>query len=253
MHKLVFYQTKMVAPRIVPGEASRVWMDSTPERFAYRCLPLRIANSMGWEVLAPCEIRASWNGGLEKDDLTVQVEDPAWQPDRIASSHFGSGILTFHIGYVVRTDAGIGVWARGAPNMPKDGVSPLEGIIETDWLSFTFTMNWKFTRPCSVVFEKDEPICFLTPIGYGALKDIAPEIVPIEESPQLNAEFMSWADQRREFNRGLLAEEPAIVEQAWQKWYTRGETPTGERRNPDHLSKLSLQAPTMTPRRPDPD
>jgi hypothetical protein len=26
-------------------------------------------------------------------------------------------------------------------------ISPLDGIVETDWLEATFTMNWKLTRP----------------------------------------------------------------------------------------------------------
>ena len=30
---------------------------------------------------------------------------------------------------------------------PKDGISALSGVIETDWLLYNFTVNWIFTRP----------------------------------------------------------------------------------------------------------
>ena len=60
---------------------------------------------------------------------------------RFVISHFGSGVLTFHAGYLFRTPPGWAVWARGAPNTVKDGIVPLDGLVETDWLPFTFTMN----------------------------------------------------------------------------------------------------------------
>ena len=248
MKRLTCYQLHAHASQIVPAGSSRSWMDATPEHFAYRCLPLSIANAMGWEILAPCRVTAAWNGGPELSDLTIEVEGNAERPERLASSHFGSGILTFHIGYLFRTEPGIGIWVRGIPNLPKDGAAPLEGIVETDWLPFTFTMNWQLTRPGRIVFEKDEPFCFITLLEYQALLHVQPEIVPIEEDPALKAEFTEWSTRRKDFNRGLIAEDPEVVQQRWQKWYTRGEMPDGEKRNPQHLSKVSLATPTRRPR-----
>ena len=48
-------------PRIRPADVKREWMDATAERFAYRCLPLNIANAHGWEVPSPCSFEAYWN------------------------------------------------------------------------------------------------------------------------------------------------------------------------------------------------
>ncbi len=241
--QLTCFQLHALAPQIVPGRPGRAWMDATPERYAYRCLPLGIANSMGWEVLSPCRITAEWNGGQEIDDLKVEIEDAAWQPRRVAASHFGSGILTFQLGYLFRTEPGVGLWARGVPNSPKDGIAPLEGIVETDWLPFTLTMNWQLTRPGSIAFEKDEPFCFLTLVHYRALEAVVPEILPIEDNPALHADYEAWSSGRNDFNRRLSAEEPDVVRQGWQKWYTQGQTPSGEKRNPGHLTKLTLKAP----------
>ena len=33
-------------------------------------------------------------------------------------------------------------------------LQPLAGVVETDWLPFPFTMNWLFTQPGRVRFEK---------------------------------------------------------------------------------------------------
>ncbi len=48
-------------------------MDATEDRFAYRCLPLTIANSMGWELLMPFAIAAEWNGGRDFDDVRIRA------------------------------------------------------------------------------------------------------------------------------------------------------------------------------------
>jgi hypothetical protein len=218
-------------------------MDQTHHRYAYRCLPLTIANAMGWEILLPAKVSAEWNGGNKISDITVASDDPAWTAEQLAISHFGHGILTFPINYLFRTDPGIGLWARGKPNAPKDGVAPLDGIIETDWLPFTFTMNWQFTRAGRITFDRDEAFCFITPIAYRALDHLTPEIVPLSEAPEVEAEYKAYSAARKDFNAKLLERDPTAAKQGWQKWYMRGENPVGESNNPLHISALTLAQP----------
>jgi hypothetical protein len=244
MKKLTCYQINNEAPRIVPGRSERAWMDATRQRHAYRCLPLTIANSMGWELLCPQEVTAAWNGGPELDDMKIMGADGA-NVEGFAQSHFGHGVLTFQTSYLFRTEPGTALWARGIPNLPKDGIAALEGITETDWLNLTFTMNWMFTRPGRVTFAKEEPFCFITPIGYHGLDDIVPEIVQIEDDQEAHKAFESYGDLRRQFTQALMDREPEAVKQGWQKWYMRGEHPSGESGNPTHVSKLRLATPRI--------
>jgi hypothetical protein len=198
---------------------------------------------MGWEILLPGAIEAEWNGGIELSDITVETRDPDGKADKLALSHFGHGILTFPINYLFRTEPGVALWARGAPNSPKDGIAPLEGIVETDWASFTFTMNWQFTRPGRVVFEKDEPICFVTPIAYRLLEHVRPEIVPLAEAPEIAEQYWAYSEARKNFNTRLAERDPAASKEGWQKWYMRGENPFGSEGNPLHISNLRLSEP----------
>jgi len=80
-------------------------MDATPESFAYRCLPLNIANAHGWEILNPHGFSAEWNGGAGTDAVTVRP-DPGADPRRMAVSLFGQGVLTFHVEAILRTPPG---------------------------------------------------------------------------------------------------------------------------------------------------
>ncbi len=245
MSKLTAYRIGDQAPKIVPAQQDREWMSQTQFRFAYRCLPLTIANSMGWEVLCPMAIAAEWDGGDAIESIRISSPDGA-DAHMFANSHFGHGVLTFHLQYLFRTDEGIGLWVRGSPNRPKDGIAPLDGIIETDWLNFTFTMNWKFTRPGRIAFELDEPFCFLTPFNYRGLDAMTSEIKPLEANPQLAADFQDYASRRREFTEGLIAGDPATLKEGWQKWYMRGKQPSGEVGNTAHLSKIRFPTPKVS-------
>jgi len=53
MSKLVAYRIDGHSVQIRPAPLEREWMDSSDQRFAYRCLPLNIANAHGWELLCP--------------------------------------------------------------------------------------------------------------------------------------------------------------------------------------------------------
>ena len=104
-------------------------MDATHQQFAYRCLPLSIANSHGWEVLCPAGFSAVWRGDAALDAITI-IPDPGTAP--AAVSHFGHGVLTFHIPCVFRTDPDFDLMVQGPVNRPKDGLYPLTGVVETD-------------------------------------------------------------------------------------------------------------------------
>jgi len=47
---------------IRPRTAKRQWMDETPDRYAYRCIPMTMANTMGWELLSQVNCEITWNG-----------------------------------------------------------------------------------------------------------------------------------------------------------------------------------------------
>lgn len=225
--------------RIVTATQRRQWFDDMPHRFAYRCLPLVIANQYGWMLLCPSRITAAWNGEPGIDAIKVDYTPEEQTP--FATSHFGIGILTFSIPYIFRTPPGIGIYARGPANHPKDGISPLEGIIETDWSEATFTMNWAMTRPGHpVMFEKDEPFAMISPVAVADIERMRPEIRPIADNPALQAGYLQWAESRRNFNRDLRVPGSDAHKQQWQRHYIKGET-VGDNKAQEHRTTLSLQ------------
>jgi hypothetical protein len=237
-------------PEIVPGRPERDWMDGFQSRFPYRCLPLTMANTTGWEILCPTDITIIWNGGIGKNDLTITCDaDPDYNLEHLVSSHFTHGVLTFHTGYMFRTPPGYAVQASGAPNQVKDGIAPLTGLVETDWLPFPFTMNWLMTRPGMVSFKKGEPFCFIQVVQHKGQDDIQPVIKSLESDPDLKKQFDAWAKTRQEFNDSLVRRDPDAVKEAWQKFYFKGEKPdpTGQvvEKVDDHINRRRLKVPKV--------
>jgi uncharacterized protein DUF6065 len=224
---------KPTSMRIVPGEPARKWMDATTLRFANRCLPLLIANQQGWDMICDGRFSAVWNGGEHPRDTVVTLGDP--EPTEQPFSHFGSGIVTWTIPYLFRTPPGWNLLARGPVNLPKDGISALEGVVETDWTETPFTMNWKLTRPGhQVAFEPGDVICRIVPQRRGELLRFDPSCADIDDVPQTAEHFRAWSASRSDF-----AADPSN-ETDWQKHYFRGETPWGVRAA-EHQTRVRLK------------
>lgn len=238
---LICYLHPGWAPLIRPAPATRAWMDNTPESFAYRCLPLNIANAHGWEVLSPCAFDAIWDGNTGTDAITIRLA-PGTEPQRVPVSLFGQGVITFHIEGIFRTPDGWNLWVGGSPNRAKDGIAPLTGVVETDWSPFTFTMNWRFTRPGQWVhFDAMEPICFLFPVQRGAIEAFAPKFEPLEGDPATMERFQAWSRARDEFHQRMATNPPQTPADRWQKHYYRGVDAGGQSLVADHCTKLRLQ------------
>jgi hypothetical protein len=138
----------------------------------YHCLPLSIGNMQGFSISLPFEIELFWNGGNEEKDLKIiakveeQYIEEYFGVNCISlSSHFGHGIVTINLPIQLKTPPGINLMTLAAPNFPLSGLSAMTGVVESDNLRFTFTINLKVTIPnAPIIIEKNYPIASLLPI-----------------------------------------------------------------------------------------
>ena len=221
--------------QVVPADVRRDWMDKVPDRHIYRCLPIAIANAHGWEILCRDGMTVSWDGRVSADGLTVTPDDGTIP---CAKSHFSSGIVTFDLGLLFRTEPGWNLMVTGPINNIKDGIAPLSGVVETDWLPYPFTMNWRFTRRnIEIRFEKDEPIAHIMPVPKTAVSDVEPVYDRMEKYPELVENYVGWRERRNEFMARFHKREQSALTEKWQKLYHRGTLPDGTEID-GHMAKL---------------
>ena len=214
---------------VEPLNGRRDWMDNTNDKYAYKCLPLTVANQYGWGVYGPTGFTAEWDGGEDLDSIKIEYD----QEDNFVASHFGHGILTISVDFLVTTNKSVSIFIQGPPNFFKDGISPLNGIVETDWLPFTFTFNYRFTRPGKVRFEKEEPLFSFFPIQRGYVESFSTSYGSIEENNKLNKDYETYRKSREDYltnNDG-----------SFQKFYINTSIPNKDFDIEDHSTKIKIK------------
>lgn len=217
-----------VSQSIRPCKITREWMDDTPARYAYRCIPLTAANSMGWEILNPVDTEVVWTGKEQGDQLHFKVQraDPF-----AARPHFGSGTITWYLPFIFRTPPDYGLIVTGPANQDKANVVPLDAFIRTDWLPFPFTMNWRITQADKkIVFKAGEPICRIFPYPLALLNEMKMEIRDLADDPGFMQQVQQWEKERAgNYQKQQQAEKQWAAEgrkpelkELWNSQYAKG-------------------------------
>jgi hypothetical protein len=190
---------------IETAPSQREWMSDT-NGHAYKCLPLTSANNLGWVVRCPSSFSAYWDGRNRKN--AVRILPHTKEKIKFVQSHFGYGTLTFHPGYIFSTTKNHGLYVKGPTNLPnyksKNGITPLDGLVETDWLQFSFTMNWKFTETRRLVtFYQDDIFCQFFPYPRSYISQFETHTRLIEESEGFNDSVDHYKEHRRLVNKAI--------------------------------------------------
>jgi len=223
------------------GNRQRNWMDDTISKYAYRCLPLTIANCTGWDLYAPCDFIVSWNGGNHQSDMTINYEKDDMH---FCGSGFGCGILTFHSGYIFKTSPEWNIMCTAPINEVIDWATPLTGIVETWWLNFTFTINWKLNKPGTYKHDCKIPVARIIPIPHNPI--IETSMCVLSDNQIIDDEYNDWVDDRQQLlddidqsfstqqdTGKVKLDEPKTH---WEKTYYTGKDKSGQRIN-NHIIK----------------
>jgi len=217
---------------IEQASVKREWMDQSRDQYAYRCLPLNIANQHGWAVYLKEKFVGQWTGDTSQSLDSVKIYE---NPKGLASSHFGHGILTFSLPFLIRLEQNYSLFISGAPNHHIDGIQPCSGIYEADWAPYSFTMNWRFTRPNqTVMFTPDDPICFFFPVPRDVVQQTEPIFSTIKDQDD---EFVKMYEKFC-YDRSNFIPKPG---EDWQKHYFKGLYPDGRKCPIDHKTKIKAE------------
>lgn len=240
MVKIEVFEISDSPMAVRPANRERAWFDEFPDHFPYRCLPLVIANQAGLALSMNFAFSVVWDGTPAQSGIKVTSNDR--RAVSYISGHFGYGVLTFSLPYLFRTPDNVALMAMGPANWPKIGAVAMEGIVETAWSPYTFTMNWKMLEPGrAVLWDAGEPFCQLVPIDLNLIKDIKVEQKPLATDPELQARHAAWAESRRKFNEDRKVAPRGPGPSPWQKHYFQGKLLDGSSGTDAHLTKTNTE------------
>jgi hypothetical protein len=217
---------------ISPANVKRGWM-SESNNHAYSCIPLTVANQYGWICHAVETFTATWDGGYGVDSVKIESSENLMS----VSSHFGNGILTLLVDFIIETPPNTSIYVRGITNSNKTNIYPLDGIVETDWLPFTFTMNYKFHTPGSVTFEKGEPIFMFFPIEISYIESFKITESSISKDSEFMEKYKKYQTSRKDFMQQK--------KKGKQGFYVSGKIVDEKQEIPNHKVKLNLDNPNI--------
>ncbi len=224
------------------ADRQRDWMDATPSHYAYRCLPLTIVNQTGWWVRNPVGFTAIWRGRTQPGSMDFWFDTAADFWTGWINSQFGEGIITWNTPFLFRTNPpGSRLLVTGPVNYFKDNLHPLTALIESDWISMSFTMNWKVMRPHEPVrFNLGEPLFQVIPLVSNVCADLEGAVINycrLSDDLEVARSYHEWQKSRDQFHRQKAKGE--VRADGWQKDYFHGRDSAGREVAPDHRTKVT--------------
>jgi hypothetical protein len=199
-----------------PADKGREWWEDDPKtrHHAEFCLPLLMANSLGYVIPSPATFEVSWDGEVN-NAARIAVKEIAIHSQ--VDDHSAGGSFTVQPGFIPRTQRpGEFIYIKGIPNRRARYVC-MEALIEAWWSPARFGLVFLVNRVDSFVIQMGEPLAqmFLYEAWAGSAEFTVARGYP--------AEHDQW-EQRRyrpDYRRDLD--------------YMRGRHPD-DRREPTHVT-----------------
>ena len=152
-----------------------------------------------------------------------------------------AGIITWNTPFLFRTrPEGSRLLVCGPVNQFKTYAQPLTALIESDWMSMSFTMNWKIVVPNQPVrFDAGEPLFQAIPLVSNVCSDLEAASVTYQkltEDPEVYRAYQAWNEGRRSFH--VQKAKGEVKPDDWQKDYFHGRDALGQVPATVHMTKV---------------
>ena len=201
---------------ISPMSIKRDWMDSTPEKHAYRCFPVTQANMIGWNLSWNKDIKFIWNGinDTSQDNVKILSEDNLLYTGR------GQSSVSFTTGLTFKTDNNISLFVINPVNYFNLDFEVMSSLISTSWFDNDFPLAIKAKTPNKeILIKAGDPIATIIPISLTELDNTSIRIYDYEDPEHIR--------QNKHKSYGIAAQE---VNQSgnWTDWYRDAINEKGE-------------------------
>lgn len=231
-----FVATTQNPVKVNQSRVRRDWMDETYKKHAYQCLPMTVANVLGWELILEEDLVVQWDG-----ETTVPriLSGETTQAGRTQANCSIIGMVSINTTWVVRTEEGYSTWLSGSPNYFHPDAEALSATVPSYWWSDEVQMNWRITTVGEpVTFKAGEPFCFIQVYDNSVMQTATVSVERLWDDEKL-------VEQRRkygEFKSKNNTENPWT----WTKGIKTGLDADGNQIGPPHAGLPVLASVNMS-------
>ena len=178
------YRLHPNAATISPLSVIRDWMDETPNKQAYHCFPLSIANQLGWGISFSNDI--SFISHNESEDISkgqIEIIDGK----EYAFNDRQSGVISFNTGLAFRTSNDVSLISYQPPNFFIDGCDTVSIVLSTSFVKEEFQPGLRvrsFNK--KITIKAGTPIAAILPIDLSSLDNSEVKIRDIDFEMEKN-------------------------------------------------------------------
>jgi hypothetical protein len=154
-------------------QVKRLWMDETPNKHAYQCMPLSLANSLGWGISFPEDISFIWNGICDTTADHVKVISG----NKYCFTSRGNATISFNTYLTVVTEESVTTLVMPVPNEFNENAQCFTNLISTSFFKSSIPIAWRITKPnVEIIIPAGTPVATIVPISLGALQEFEVKI-----------------------------------------------------------------------------
>jgi hypothetical protein len=222
------YRERNFNSNFYPLSVKRDWMDDTFDKHAYRCLPVSIANTLGWTFSYPSDISFIWDGDPSSEDGHVKI----LSGEEYVFTNRANATISFNSGLTFQTEENVSLLMMPVPNQFIEGVQGFTTIISTSVLKPPIPYAWKITKANEVItIPANTPIVSIIPIGLTNIQDTEVHL-HIENFPHEHyAKLSDYGRVSGEISR----------ERSWTNFYRDAVDHEGNKQGNHELKSLKLK------------
>lgn len=203
-NNIVVYRTNKNSAQIKQLSVKRNWMDETPNKHAYQCMPVSLANTLGWGISFPTDISFIWDGICDTTDSHVKI----LSGEEYCSTGRGNATISFNTYLTLKTDESITTLIMPVPNEFNENAQCFTNLISTSFYKPMLPIAWRIIKPnVEITIPAGTPVATIIPISLKDLQNfnvvISKENIPKEYNIEImeNLEFFKEQSKIGKFTK----------------------------------------------------
>ena len=225
MHNIKAYKINSRSANLSQINLKRDWMDETFDKHAYRCVPIVMANGLGWGISFPEDISFIWDGITDTTPNHIKI----LSGEKYCSLGRANATLSFNTGLYFRTKENLSLLHMPVPNQFIPGIQAYTTIISSSFFNSPFPCAIRVTESNKVITIKaNQPIVSILPISLQNLNNSNIKFDNINNFPFSTPETVI-SDKPRPLVKGL-----------WTDYYRDAVDPNGNKIGSHEIKSLKF-------------